>query len=53
MEYEPLPAVVDARHALDADAPRVRDDSKPDNHVFDWEAGDAGPPTPRSPPPST
>ena len=39
VEYAPLPAVVDARHALDADAPRVRD--KPDNHVFDWEAGDA------------
>ena len=33
VEYAPLPAVVDARHALDADAPRVRD--KPDNHVFD------------------
>src|SRR4029453_9433622 len=39
VEYAPLPAVIDARRALDADAPRVRD--KPDNHVFDWEAGDA------------
>ncbi len=38
VEYAPLPAVVNARHALDPDAPRVRD--KPDNHVFDWEAGD-------------
>jgi hypothetical protein len=50
VEYAPLPAVVDARHALDADAPRVRD--KPDNHVFDWEAGDAAATAP-SPPPGT
>ena len=29
-------------HALDADAPLIRDDleGKRDNHVFDWEAGD-------------
>ena len=26
VDYEPLPAVMDARHALDADAPLIRDD---------------------------
>jgi carbon-monoxide dehydrogenase large subunit len=42
VEYEPLPAVVDARKALDPDAPVIREDleDKKDNHVFDWEAGD-------------
>ena len=42
VEYEALPAVVDARTALDADAPVIRDDrpGQGDNHVFDWEAGD-------------
>src|SRR5580658_6735641 len=43
VEYEPLPPVIDARGALDADAPLIRDD-KPgqrDNRIFDWEAGDA------------
>jgi carbon-monoxide dehydrogenase large subunit len=42
VEYEELPAVVDARKALDADAPVIRDDleNKTDNHIFDWEAGD-------------
>jgi aerobic carbon-monoxide dehydrogenase large subunit len=43
VEYEPLPVVVDARRALDPGAVVIRDD-KPgqvDNHVFDWEAGDA------------
>jgi carbon-monoxide dehydrogenase large subunit len=42
VEYEPLPAVVNARKALDADAPVIRDDleGKADNHIFDWEAGD-------------
>jgi carbon-monoxide dehydrogenase large subunit len=42
VEYEPLPAVVDARRALDPDAPVIRDDKegKADNHVFDWGAGD-------------
>ena len=43
--YEPLPALVDARRALDADAPVIRDDREGDptrpNHVFDWESGDA------------
>ena len=44
VEYEPLPPVVDARRALDAGAPVVRDDheGRTDNHIFDWEAGDAG-----------
>src|SRR5690606_40377618 len=42
VEYEPLPAVIDARRALDPDAPVIRDDKegKADNHIFDWEAGD-------------
>ncbi len=42
VEYEPLPAVVDARRALDPDAPVIRDDKegRTDNHIFDWEAGD-------------
>ena len=42
VEYDPLPAVVNARKALDADAPVIRDDidGKRDNHIFDWEAGD-------------
>ncbi|HEU5387452.1 MAG TPA: aerobic carbon-monoxide dehydrogenase large subunit [Streptosporangiaceae bacterium] len=43
VEYEPLPPVVDARRALDPGAPLVRDDhpGRADNHIFDWEAGDA------------
>jgi carbon-monoxide dehydrogenase large subunit len=43
VEYDPLPAVVDARLALDADSPVIRDDQpgRIDNHIFDWEAGDA------------
>jgi carbon-monoxide dehydrogenase large subunit len=43
VEYEELPVVVDARKALDADAPVIRDDKegKADNHIFDWEAGDS------------
>src|SRR6516162_293469 len=42
--YEPLPAVADARRALDPGAPVVRDDlpGRTGNHIFDWEAGDAG-----------
>jgi aerobic carbon-monoxide dehydrogenase large subunit len=41
--YEPLPPVVDATKALDPGAPVIRDDieDKADNHIFDWEAGDA------------
>ena len=43
VEYEPLPAVVDARRALDTGAPVIRDDRvhQASNHIFDWEAGDA------------
>jgi carbon-monoxide dehydrogenase large subunit len=41
VEYEPLPPVMDARHALDPDAAVVRDDLGTSNHIFDWEAGDA------------
>ena len=43
VEYEPLPAVIDARHALDPDAPLIRDDLPgcTSNHIFDWETGDA------------
>jgi carbon-monoxide dehydrogenase large subunit len=45
VDYEPLEAVVDARRALAPGSPLVRDDksdaTRP-NHVFDWEAGDAG-----------
>jgi aerobic carbon-monoxide dehydrogenase large subunit len=42
VEYDPLPPVVNARKALDPDAPVIRDDieDKSDNHIFDWEAGD-------------
>jgi CO/xanthine dehydrogenase Mo-binding subunit len=42
VEYEPLAVVVDARKALDDDAPVIRDgpDGQRDNHTFDWEAGD-------------
>jgi carbon-monoxide dehydrogenase large subunit len=42
VEYEQLPAVVDARKALDADAPIIRDEQegRTSNHIFDWEAGD-------------
>jgi len=42
VEYEPLPPVIDARRALDADAPVIRDDkeNQTDNHIFDWSAGD-------------
>jgi len=40
--YEELPAVIDAKKALDPDAPVIRDDKegKADNHIFDWETGD-------------
>ena len=42
VDYEPLPAVADARRALDADAPLIRDDhpGRTTNHIFDWEAGE-------------
>ena len=43
VEYDVLPAVADAKKALDDGAPVIRDDKdgKTDNHIFDWEAGDA------------
>ena len=43
VEYEPLPPVIDAKRALDPDAPVVRDEmeGRTDNHIFDWEAGDS------------
>jgi aerobic carbon-monoxide dehydrogenase large subunit len=43
VEYEPLPAVVDARRALEPDAPVIRDDldAGRSNRAFDWETGDA------------
>ena len=43
VEYELLPVVIDAKRALDADAPVIRTDiaGKKDNHIFDWESGDA------------
>ena len=43
VEYDPLDPVIDARKALDADAPVIRTDleGKTDNHCFDWETGDA------------
>ena len=43
VEYEPLAVVVDARAALEPDAPVIRDDhaGRADNHIFDWESGDA------------
>jgi carbon-monoxide dehydrogenase large subunit len=42
VEYEPLTPVIDAKRALEPDAPVIRDDKdgKTDNHIFDWEAGD-------------
>jgi aerobic carbon-monoxide dehydrogenase large subunit len=44
VEYEPLPAVIDAEHALDPGAPVIRDDvpGRANNHIFDWAAGDRG-----------
>src|ERR671935_345805 len=42
VDYEPLQPVIDARVALDDDAPVIRDDleGRTNNHIFDWEAGD-------------
>ena len=43
VEYDILPAVVDARKALDPQTAVVRDEieGRTDNHIFDWEAGNA------------
>jgi aerobic carbon-monoxide dehydrogenase large subunit len=42
VEYEQLQPVIDAKHALDADAPVLRTDKKgkKDNHIWHWEVGD-------------
>lgn len=42
VEYDLLPPVIDARKALDPDAPLIRDDleGRTDNRIFDWEMGD-------------
>ena len=43
VDYEVIDAVMDAKHALDDDAPVIRDDKEDqtNNHIFDWEAGNA------------
>jgi carbon-monoxide dehydrogenase large subunit len=43
VEYDVIDAVMDAKRALDDDAPVIRDDKddQTNNHIFDWEAGDA------------
>ncbi len=43
VDYEVLDPVMDAKHALDEGAPIIRDDKQDqtNNHIFDWEAGDA------------
>jgi carbon-monoxide dehydrogenase large subunit len=43
VEYDILDPVVDPHHAMDPGAPVIRDDleGKTDNHIFDWESGDA------------
>ncbi len=43
VEYDILPAVYDARKALDPETAVVRDEieGRTDNHIFDWEAGNA------------
>ena len=42
VEYDVLPPLVDARKALEADAPVIRDEieGRTDNRIFDWEIGD-------------
>ncbi len=51
VEYEPLPPLIDAKRALDKDAPVIRDDvaENPEvgqgprhhpNHIFEWQVGD-------------
>ncbi|MCB9946248.1 MAG: xanthine dehydrogenase family protein molybdopterin-binding subunit [Rhodospirillaceae bacterium] len=39
VDYDPLPAAVDLRTALDPDAPEIWEQA-PGNRVFDWELGD-------------
>src|SRR5947209_14532866 len=43
VDYEPLQVLVDAKKALDADAPLLRPDKKdrqPTNQIYHWETGD-------------
>src|SRR6478736_5234971 len=41
VDYEELPVLVDPHHALDADAPILREDrEEKTNHIFHWEVGD-------------
>jgi aerobic carbon-monoxide dehydrogenase large subunit len=42
VDYDPLPAIVDPRQALEADAPLIRDDKEgqDSNHIYHWESGD-------------
>ncbi|HEV8648259.1 MAG TPA: aerobic carbon-monoxide dehydrogenase large subunit [Actinomycetes bacterium] len=42
VDYDPLPAVVDPRRALEDDAPLIREDKEGQtgNHIFHWEKGD-------------
>jgi carbon-monoxide dehydrogenase large subunit len=42
VDYEPLPAVIDAQSALDPGAELIRDDleGRTGNRIFDWSAGD-------------
>jgi len=40
VDYEPLPPLIDARKALGADAPIVRENLPGGNRIFDWSAGD-------------
>jgi aerobic carbon-monoxide dehydrogenase large subunit len=41
VDYEPLPPVMDAKKAMDPDAPVIRDDKEgqTNNFIYDWEAG--------------
>lgn len=41
VDYDPLPAVVDARQAVQPGAPQLHDVA-PNNVVFEWEAGNRG-----------
>ncbi|TFD82789.1 aerobic carbon-monoxide dehydrogenase large subunit [Cryobacterium fucosi] len=43
VDYDVLTPVIDARRALDPGAPVIRDEieGRTDNHIFDWEAGNA------------
>jgi len=43
VDYEYLDPVIDVRKAMDADAPLIRDDleGKADNHIFNFQTGDA------------